>query len=287
MVALPVKPEQGIADLIYSALEAKAAERGRWLGRLGASGIAGPCLRRTAYDWWGAAGPGVAQGRMQRLFKTGHLQEARVIDDLILIGYEVWPVNPETGKQFTWVHPSGHYVVKIDGVVRGVLSAEKTPHLLEIKTHNDKNWQLLNKEGLEAFPEHLIQCHEGMRANKLTRALYVGLNKNDERYYFERVRKDPKPGEWVERRLTSLVNSNLTPAPLSDTQSAPDCFFCPYKGEPGRSMCAGTAPLDKNCRTCRHGSPAEDGEWACDLLEKFLTQEEQQATCGEHYEPKG
>jgi hypothetical protein len=277
-----VRPEQGIADLIYASYEREAAKKPRWLGNLGPSGIADPCLRRVFYAWRGYL-RGVAEGRIQRLFQTGHREEVRVVADLATrTGMQVWAVDPATGRQFKRVHKSGHYLVRPDGVIKGVLSAPKTPHLLEIKTHNDKSFKALLDHGMPASkPEHYIQCLEGMSAMKLTRYLYVGVNKNDERYYFERGRPNARATAWVADRLGSLLNSDLTPPPLSLTQDAYECTFCPYKGP-----CAG-GPFDKNCRTCRHSTTGEEGTWVCDLLEKTLTQQEQQDTCGANYSPKG
>lgn len=277
MVSIPNRPEQEIAQIIYSAYEERAAKKGRgiYLSRIGASSLGTPCLRRLFFDWRAYARK-VVPGRVQRLFDTGHQQEARVVADLKMAGLQVWDLDPETGKQFTYVDKeTGHSVNKIDGVIRGVVGAEKTPHLLEIKTHNDAQWQALNKamDIKVSHPEHYVQVNDGMRRTGLRRALYVGLNKNDENYYFERVRYDARCAEWGEERIDALYRATTVPEGISKDASAEGCRHCDFK-----DACLGGQPL-KNCRTCRHCEPGPGGEWLCNLHQKVLSWDEQRAAC--------
>ena len=136
MVAIP-KPEVTMIDKIYAAIEKKLTRPFR-LTRIGASGIGNPCLRAIWYDWRGYDSP-TFDGRMRRLFETGEHQEVRIQQDLQLAGYQVWTHDDE-GNQFTATDETGHFVCKLDGVIKGVNGAEKTLHDLEIKTHSFKSF---------------------------------------------------------------------------------------------------------------------------------------------------
>lgn len=278
MVALPERPEQGMAEKIYQAVE-KVKKRKLVLTRLGASGIGKECLRRVFFDWR-AYGKREVDGKAHLIFETGDSYEVRIISNLRLIGLGVWD-HDENGKQFQWVHESGHFIVKLDGVVKNVLGAEKTPHALEIKSMNDKNFSKLNKEGIKkAQPEHYIQIQMGMHGMKLDRGLYVVVNKNTDEYYFERVHLDKDCVNAVLERIDNLVGATLTPAGISITANAPGCTFCPHK-----AVCVGKeAPL-RNCRTCRNSRPFDDGQWLCDFHNEILSYDKQLKGC-ENYDPR-
>lgn len=229
-------------------------------------------------------------GRVLRLFQTGHQQESRIVADFRRAGFSVWDLDPETGKQFKYMHESGHFVVKIDGVIKtdGIPSMGKKPHVLEVKTHNDSSFKdLLKKLSVaKSKPEHYLQMQAGMHLSKMDRALYVALNKNDENYYIERVPKDPAAVAKIEKKIKTLLYATLTPAGISETQSAFGCKFCPFKGSSSTpNVCAGeTSPL-KHCRTCSRSQPVENGDWVCSLLDITLTQDAQQKGC-EHHNPR-
>lgn len=290
MVALP-NTGQDISERIYKAyVKENKKARPFWLGLLGASSIGEECTRKTFFDWRVYL-YGENEGRVLRLFNTGFIQENRVIEDLRKAGFPVWDIDPQTGKQYKFLHESGHLVAKLDGVIKDVPGAEKTPHLLEIKSHNDNNFkQLLKKTSVFAVkPEHYMQMQVGMwLSGGLTRALYAAVNKNDEQYYFERVYRDDKAIEKLEKKVETLLDATLTPAGISENQSAFGCKFCPYKGDEEKgipNVCAGEPSPLKHCRTCSRSQPVADGEWVCTLLDLTLTQDAQQRGC-EHHNPR-
>ena len=161
MVQLP-RNHAALEELLYQSY-VKKADKELMLTRIGASGIGEECVRAIWYDWRGVQNS-TPEGRVLRLFETGHQQEARVVQDLKDAGLMVWEVNPETGKQWTFTAFDGHFVCKPDGVVKGVPGAEKTPHILEIKTSNVNGFKEIEKRGVkEAKPEHYYQMQSGMR----------------------------------------------------------------------------------------------------------------------------
>lgn len=278
MVALPKSGEQQLIDNIYKTYEVKEAKRGLYLGRLGASFLGEECMRKTWLSWRAYA---VAKfgGRMLRLFGTGHWQEERIVADLRAAGLSVWDKDPDTGAQVEYVDDTGHFIVKLDGVVKGVPEAEKTAHVLEIKTHNKNSFSGLSKHGLQkAKPEHYVQVQAGMLMSGLTRGLYVAVCKDDEQFYIERVYPDKVVQEGVGQKIHKLVNATLRPAGISPDGEGFGCKFCDMK-----EACTGLVSPLKTCRSCVHVDPAcLPGEWVCSITGEALSKDAQKAACPEY-----
>lgn len=272
MAALP-RHHSALEQLIYSAYE-KRESKAIYLARIGASGIGEECVRSIWYDWR-AFHNDTPSGRMLRLFQTGHLQEARIVQDLKDAGLEVWDVDTDTGKQWVYTAASGHFVCKPDGVVRGVPGAEKTPHLLEIKTSNANGFKELERHGvMKAKPQHYYQMHAGMWLARLDRALYVALRKDDEQYYIERVVRDESCIADIERKLEQLTMSMSPPPRIAEKEGDWRCKFCD-----GKDVCWGKAQPLVNCRTCQHAAIKDDGGWFCEQQSTLLTQAAQLKGC--------
>lgn len=278
MVALPKSGEQQLIDNIYKTYEVKEAERGFYLGRLGASFLGEECLRKTWLSWRAYATAKFG-GRMLRLFNTGHLQEDRIVADLRAAGLSVWDRDETTGEQIQFIDDSGHFIVKLDGIVKGVPESEKTPHVLEIKTHNKNSFSGIEKHGvLKSKPEHYVQVQAGMAYSGLARGLYVALCKDDEKFYVERIKPDAGVQEAVRRKITTLVNATLKPAGISPDGESFGCKFCDMKG-----VCTGRVEPLKTCRSCVHVDPAVlPGEWVCGLSGGTLSKHAQKTACGEY-----
>lgn len=265
-----------MVDTIYAAILKEEKQKFR-LTRVGASGIGNECLRAVWYDWRGYS-QSEFDGRMYRLFRTGHLQEDRIVADLKLAGFEVWEKDETTGEQWTYTDATGHFVAKLDGVIKGVFGAEKTPHTLEIKTHSKKSFDEVQKYGvLRAKPVHYDQMMSGMLMSGLRRALYVALCKDDERYYMERIVFDPERAEMLEKKICTIIGSALPPVRINEKDDFYGCKWCDSYG-----VCKqGATPL-RTCRSCERVEVKEDGIWACGLLNTVLTPDDQLKAC-EHY----
>ena len=188
MVAIPPRPEQQIINRVYAAIEAEKSSTDLYLGRLGSSFIGEECIRQVWLDWRGFAREGF-EGRMLRLFETGHLQEERIVADLRRAGFAVWD-KQEDGRQFEFIDETGHFISKVDGVIKNVPDSD-TPHVLEVKTHNKNSFSGVAKKGIqESKPLHYAQVQISMALGGFTRALYVAVCKDDEQFYVERVKED-------------------------------------------------------------------------------------------------
>lgn len=272
MVAI-THPEETMADRIYAYYE-KQNEKPIYLARIGASSIGDLCLRSIWLSWRGYDDKKFG-GRMLRLFQTGHLQEERIQDDLKNAGFQVW-THQEDGNQFTYTDETGHFVCKLDGVIKGVIGAEKTPHDLEIKTHSLKSYDEVKKKGVEkAKPVHFYQMQAGMLYSKLSRALYVALCKNDEDYHIERIRPDSAVREEIQHKIRTLVNATIPPQGVSPDGDAYDCRWCDMK-----EVCTGQKKPIKTCRSCQYATVIlKDGKWGCMLSKEVLSLDQQREAC--------
>lgn len=276
MVAIPPKPEQQIINRIYAAIQKEKADTDLYLGRLGSSFIGEECVRQIWLDWRGFAREQF-EGRMLRLFETGHLQEARIVEDLRRAGFAIWDKR-EDGRQFEFGDPTGHFITKVDGIIKDVPEHEK-PHVLEIKTHNKNSFSSLVKKGVqEAKPTHYAQVQISMALGGFTRALYVAVCKDDEQFYVERVREDKVEQEKLKAKITKLTEARLRPAGISDDGSSFGCKFCSMK-----AVCVKEAEPLRHCRTCAMCAPGAEGKWVCELNKETLSINRQRLGC-EHYE---
>lgn len=262
-----------LEQLIYGAYE-RAEDRSLRLTRIGASGIGDECVRAIWYDWRGFYKDS-PDGRLLRLFKTGYIQEDRVVQDLKNAGLEVWEVDPETKQQWTYTAADGHFVAKLDGVVRGVPGAEKTPHTLEIKSSNAKGFKDLQNQGVQkAKPQHYAQMQAGLWLSGLTRALYVAVCKDDERFYIERVTRDDEYIASLQKKLASLTEVMTPPPRIAEKDDDWRCRFCDAK-----SVCWKGEPPLQNCRTCEYSAVKDEGGWFCLKFSETLSYKKQHEGC--------
>lgn len=268
---------QLLIDRIYEAIE-EEEKKDLYLARIGASSIGDPCLR-SLWLSWRAYDDKKFGGRMLRLFKTGHLQEDRILEDLRRAGFELWS-HDENGKQWTYTDETGHFVCKLDGVIRGVPTAEKTPHDLEIKTHSLKSFDEVRKKGVQVSkPLHYYQMQAGMKFGKLPRALYLALCKNDEDYHAERIYPDEAVQNEIQVKINKLVDATIPPIGISEDGKSFACKWCDM-----REVCIGEKEPIRTCRSCRNVIVCKnEGAWACGLTGQILNNDQQKAAC-EDYE---
>ncbi len=245
------KPLNDIGALIDRAHESRK-EKPR--GHLGCSGLGHHCERWIWMSFrWAVREP--FPGRILRLFRRGHLEEAQIIDDLKMIGMEI-------GGDQTRVDFGCHISGSVDGIITsGVPQAPNTPHVAEFKTHSLKSFKDLAKNGVEkSKPMHYAQMQLYMYGLDLDRALYVAVCKDDDSYYTERVRLDKDFAEKLVEKGKRLALDDRLPPPISTDPSWYQCKFCPaYK------FCHETKlTKEVNCRTCAHSTAKEDSTFYCE-----------------------
>jgi hypothetical protein len=248
-------------EKIYSNWEAKGKSETR-RGYLGISSLGSNCKRKLWYSFRFCSEPNF-DGRTYRLFNRGHLEEERFIQDLRDIGCTVKAFD-DNGEQFEIVSMDGHLKGHADGIAKGFPEAPETWHLLEFKTSNQNSFNKLEKNGVKKSNyTHYVQMQMYMHFLELTRAVYLVVNKNDERLYSERIKLDKNIIKEHLEYADLIIKSYSPPDRISEDKDYYECKFCE-----ARDLCHGTSeiavPIPKlNCRQCIYNTPIQDGKWKC------------------------
>lgn len=224
--------------------------------RIGASDLAGPCDRKIWYKWrW--VQQNYITPRLVRLFSRGSQEEPIVYAELKAKGIKIH--STQDFLTFAYGYGGGMH----DGIISNIPDAPKTPHILEIKTMNLKNFMKLKASRLgckSAKKEHYVQFQLYMELWKLTRTLYIVTCKDDDQRYYERLRADNTTAAAAMLRAENLVKSLVPPPRYSDTMAGWPCQWCDFK-----LVCFQGKPVEQNCRTCQHINLLGDGKWGCGL----------------------
>lgn len=226
---------------------------------LGASILGHKCER---YLWLGFRWAFREQvpGRIRRLFRRGHNEEAMIVSDLRAIGCDVRDAQPDGSSQWR-VSLAPHVGGSLDAIIEsGVPEAPKARHVAEFKTHSMKSFEDLVAKGVaKAKPLHYVQMQSYMHGTGIERALYVAVCKDDDRLHIERVHYDKAIAEKHIERGARVALAERMPPGISQDPSWYECKFCP-----ARDICRGNRTTKEiNCRTCAHSTPGSDGQWRC------------------------
>jgi hypothetical protein len=270
MAAMP-ELEQPTVRAIYRLHEvARQSEQPR--DYLGMSELGESCSRRLWYGWRWAGSPEF-DGRMLRLFGSGHREEARLLDELRAIGLEV------AGEQHEVEACGGHAKGHLDGMLRGMQEAPAAWHVFEAKTHNVKSFADVKAKGVrESKPKHYAQMQLYMGSTGVERAAYFAVCKDNDEIYLERVHFDRAEFDRLIVKAHAIIGAASPPPRISDDAAWYECRFCPH-----HALCHGaTVTPPPNCRTCAHASPVEDGKWKCEHWEAEIPVDAQRTGCDEH-----
>lgn len=245
--------------------DAFRGEEDSYRSHMGASGIGRDCPRQIWYDFrWAKITKHV--GKTILLFNRGHLEEARFVSLLQMIGMTVWQVDGK-GKQFRISHYGGHFGSAIDGVAKGCPDMPDEPINCEFKTSNTKGFKELEKNGCrEAKPIHFIQQQVYMGKYKLNWSLYGVVCKETDELYFELIPFEAEVYERYIERPVRIIECDTPPQGIANTPGAWGCKFCEHK-----DICHNGEEVLKNCRTCRYSQPLPDGTWHCRNYDLTLT----------------
>lgn len=285
---LPNLPQDSlIVQAIYDAWKKRGdSERSR--GYLGASSIGVPCDRALWYSFR-HCGSESFDGRMYRLFDTGHKEEARFAQDLRDIGCIVH-LHDEEGRQFAISALAGHFKGHMDAAILGVPEASQTWHVGEFKTHSAKSFAELKRVGVkESKPEHYAQMMVYMKHTGMKRALYLAKNKDTDELYSERIRFNAQEADAIMARAQYIITSATPPERMSSDPEHFKCRMCSH-----RDLCHGgpasgpAVPLTISCRNCVHSTPEMDGppegegRWSCAKHHCTISREKQDQACDDH-----
>ena len=249
-----------LEKLVPLAADAYSTNEEPFRKHLGASLIGKDCIRDIWYSWHWAREIRF-EGRMIRLFNRGHLEEARFMALLLMIGCTIYQFDKE-GKQFRISGFGGHYGGGLDGVVVGLPEYPNEPGLTEFKTHGEKSFNDVVKQGVkEAKPQHFHQMQQYMGFHKLRFGLYMAVNKNTDEIHSEIVLFDAIYYQQYFERAGKIVEAKVPPPKISNNPKFFKCTFCDFK-----PVCQGKDAPAKNCRTCHHSVASLEGtkgDWLC------------------------
>ena len=237
---------QYISDLIEtdSYNELKEDERRT---HLGVSEIGHPCARKV---WFGFRWvfDKDHDGRMRRLFKRGHDEEAKIIHRLQRIGIQASDRDPVTGKQFRITNElNRHFGGSLDSLLVFAWNDFPIPHMLgEYKTHNKASFDKMVKYGLKGTkPQHYTQmCIYGKRFG-MRYGLYVAVCKDDDRIKPIVVALDWRQADIYEEKADKIIRAQQAPPRISEVNTHRECKLCDFAG-----ICHLGQPAERNCRSC-------------------------------------
>lgn len=270
---------QHLKELLPKMDDAYRGEEDAFRSHFGYSQVGKECARELWYNFrWAAVKQ--FKGRILRLFNRGHLEEARFLALLKMIGCKVW-FETETGGQFRikeTKHSLGHAGSALDGIIKGIPDLPDTPVLGEFKTHNDKSFKELVRKGVrESKWMHYIQVVVYMDFYNLEWGLYMATNKNDDDLYAELIYKDPKQAERYVLRAGNIVKADEPPPKINNSPGFFGCRFCDYK-----LVCHTEVCPEINCRTCCHSTTVPHGLWYCEKIKGDLPKDVQMSGCSDH-----
>lgn len=265
------EPTTSIASLIDASLESRPDGV---RAHLGCSLLGHPCDRWLWLSFRNAVVEAFP-GRILRVFRRGQNEEAHVVNDLRSIGVNV----TATGKEQSRVDFGAHVSGSVDGIVTNIPQAPKAKAILEIKTHSDKSFKAVVKDGVEkAHFKHYVQMQLYMKGMDLDRALYYAVNKNDDSIYTEWLHYSADVANKYVARGHRITLSDRMPEPLSADPSWYECKFCA-----GYELCHEKAPTKEvNCRTCAMSTPLSDSTWHCAKWDDIVPTKAQSDACTGH-----
>lgn len=181
----------------------------------------------------------------------------------------------------------GHFGGSLDGIgfnfpeieiAPGTFICAEDPVLLEFKTHGQKSFDQLIKDGLEkAKPEHYAQMQVYMLKRGIRFGLYMAVNKNTDELKCFFVTADNMAGASLLSKANEVITSPTPPARISNNPAWFKCRFCDHRG-----VCHMGEPLQRNCRTCAFSKPVDGGQWFCAKWQATIPKEHQKTGCDEH-----
>lgn len=255
-------PLQAITEELYKLTEEYSIESypARHREHLGASVIGERCSRKLFYMFrWCKLTQ--FEGRMRRLFSRGHAEEEKIDKLLTWMGFFVREIDPVTDRQYKFSTLNGHYGGSGDSIVLlPWFRTEDQRILVEKKTHKDKLFQKLKKDGLRnSNPKHKDQMDCYGAAFRLKYGLYIAVNKDDDDIYYEFVELDWNRAQELENKAKDIIYARIEPPKINDNPSFYECKFCSYQ-----DICHQGECVEKNCRSCQQSKPIENGQWFCE-----------------------
>jgi hypothetical protein len=200
----------------------------------------------------------IKSAAMHRLVNRGHLEEARFLAMLEMIGVQV--DDPTEGQERVALF-NGHAGSALDAVLHNVPCAPGETVLGEFKTSNDKNFMSLVKDGCRVSKAaHYVQMQLCMAVRGIHKCLYMVVNKNNDELYTEMVDYNEPFATKEIALIEKIVFDNAPGAKISNDPTWFSCKSCDC-----HSICqTKTYTPERTCRGCVAGAPDTQSDgWRC------------------------
>ena len=209
---------------------------------------------------------------VKRIFRRGQNEENTVIQDLKNCKFDVFDMQKR-------VYFDSHFSGSIDGIICGIPESPEKKHVLEIKTHNEKSFNDLEKNGVKKSKyQHYVQMQLYMYGLGLDDALYYAVCKNDDRIYTERIKKDIEVALKYIERARRIIFSDRIPEKISNDPAWYECKMCDKYDFCHVSKKANTV----TCRNCAHSTFIENNCLKCELHNDRVPDQWQKEGCHCH-----
>lgn len=251
-----------IAGEIDKSIVERNPPRHSW--RIKPSSIGGECLAKEWFRWrWVKLIQHKA--RTLRIFDRGNKSEFGFSEYLRDIGFTVLDKDPnrvkanKTNQQWKYKDFDGHMTGYLDAIVSHPGYTSGLWVLAEYKTFKKDRFSQYVKKGLIiSDPEYYTQVCLGMKYYDLPWCLVLGVCKDDDELHIEIIMRNDEEVVRAIQRGAVIINSPNRPTRLAESPTHFKCKMCDYS-----DVCHSGAPMDKNCRSCRHAQPAANGQWLC------------------------
>jgi len=251
-----MKPQE-----IVQAIDAACMQRDNRTTRkyIGASNAGNQCEAFLNYTYRGFEGERIP-GPVLRIFSLGHHLEDAVVKDLKSAGLPLWDYDPRTQKQWTWERFGGHFQAHADGI----FETQDGRVLLEIKSMNDKKWNLFKSRGIsQSHPIYYAQMQIMMGLGKMEKGLMVSYNKNNSLYHIEVVRFNKHAYQAIMSRSLRALRGKR--GRISNDPSAFSCRYCNFK-----NYCwNGEKVTKRSCRNCAFSKAVGNKRLMCKITSKI------------------
>lgn len=282
MALLPAPPDPTL-EAADRALEDAQVRRGR--PYMGMSAVGAECPRQLWYSFRHVQEQTFDAATLKR-FEDGHRTETLAIERLrMLSDLEVHDVG-EDGHQFGFEDLGGHFRGHMDGAILGLIQAPQTWHCLEIKACADKKLDELKKAIADVGQKlalrkwnmvYYAQAILYMDYAGLDRHYLVALSPGGRRWMSVRTDADPVEAQLLKDKAERIIFSARPPERAGRPENL-ICKWCDY-----REIChEATSGPQRNCRTCLHSTPEQEGGWSCARWRTDLDNEDQARGCDRH-----
>lgn len=227
MADLTFLDDDSTLAFIDKAVEMKNRKKKK-RGYLGMSEVGDKCQRKLWLKFHVGEPEKSIEAKLIRIFAIGDYIEKSVIKDLKTAGIAV------DGRQRAFKDHKGKFQGHCDGIVTGLKESDK-PHILEIKSANDKNFGLFKKDGVKNHPtygdKYFAQAQLYMGYAGLDRCLFIIENKNTGERHMERLKFVHAMFEDLRGKAHAIITALSPPRGIHENPSWWECKFCQYNSD--------------------------------------------------------